>query len=491
MGLKKVLKVPIFSFFRLAIVILFSLSAGSVALAAPTVTKPAQDIFQSMTPNQASSYNGLALTPPMGWSSWAGFKDTINENLILKQAQFLISSGLAKKGYQYVNVDCCWMLRQRNANGELVPDPAKFPSGMKSLGDKIHAMGLKFGLYTDAGPGKACGSSFAGSYGHEKEDVKQFVAWGIDYLKIDGCYVNEIPGKNPETVAKNIYNLWSKLLKESGRDIIFSNSAPAYFSFRNMQYQQSILEWAPTMSNVWRVGLDVANYDADPKSQWATMLRNFEYTEPHGKMAGPGHFNDPDYLIIGNGMSLAENRTQMGLWAMIAAPLILSTDLTKLSPANFGIISNNNIIAIDQDALGVQGRVVLQDKAHIVVAKPLMGKKLAVLVVNISEKPITYAINLKDVQAPQLGWWKQYTIKDVFSNKLTDATTDNMSGKTQPHDIRMVILSPSINKRLIAELTFMLLGVILIIYIIARTKKRPVPKSWNFIVKKTASKILS
>lgn len=267
---------PPFVFRILLLIVISCVYSTSYSKESSAVNATSENtIFERLKPNTQPSYNGLALTPPMGWSSWAGFKNTVNERIVLEQARFLISSGLAAKGYVYVNVDCCWMLPHRNANGELVPDPKKFPSGMKSLGEKLHAMGLKFGLYTDASDGKACGNSSAGSYGHEKQDMQQFLDWKIDYLKIDGCYVNEIPGLNPEIVAKKIYDAWSSLLKNSKRDIIFSNSAPAYFSFRNTQYQASIMEWAPTMSNIWRVGLDVANYDSPPTAQWTTMLRNF------------------------------------------------------------------------------------------------------------------------------------------------------------------------------------------------------------------------
>ncbi|QDZ16261.1 glycoside hydrolase family 27 protein [Humibacter ginsenosidimutans] len=326
----------------------------------------------------AGSYNGLALTPPMGWNDWSFYQCNINEKLILDQGRALVSTGLAKKGYNTVTIDDCWM-QSRDANGVLVANPTTFPHGMKYIGDKLHAMGLKFGIYEDSGT-STCGG-YPGSYGHYQQDADTFASWGVDYVKLDGCNVPSVAGQSDAQTYIQLYNQFSKALLNTGRKIVFSDSAPAYF--QGGSDWQSVISASSKVANLWREGADTALGQQSAAAKWSAIAYNYSYNEPLGQYAGPGHWNDPDFLLTGDaGLTTTEMQSQMSLWAEMAAPLISSTDLTSLSPAALSVLGNDRIIAVDQDRLGAQGHVVQQGTGYDVLTKPLANGDVSVVLFN-------------------------------------------------------------------------------------------------------------
>lgn len=347
-------------------------------LAAPNAVMAATVPSSSAATATASSYNGLALTPPMGWNDWSYYQCNINEKLILDQGAALVSSGLAKKGYNTVTIDDCWM-QSRDASGVLVANPTTFPDGMKYVGDKLHAMGLKFGIYEDSGT-YTCGG-YPGSWGHYKQDADTFASWGVDYVKLDGCNVPSVAGQTAAQTYIDAYNQFSQALVDTGRPIVFSDSAPAYF--QGTSDWQAVISASSKVANLWREGADTALGQQSAAAKWSAIAYNYSYNEPLGQYAGPGHWNDPDFLLAGDsGLSTTEMQSQMSLWAEMAAPLISSTDLTKLSPEALKVLGNDRIIAVDQDRLGVQGHIVQQGTEYDVLTKPLANGDVSVVLFN-------------------------------------------------------------------------------------------------------------
>ncbi len=358
-----------------------ALTAGMIATAAPsaaaTVAKPAAAARPAV--NKAPSYNGLALTPPMGWNDWSYYQCNIDENLILTQARALVSSGLAAKGYDTVTTDDCWLAPSRDASGNLQADPTKFPDGMAYLGQQLHAMGLKFGIYEDAGT-TTCGG-YPGSWGHYTQDAEQFAKWGVDYVKLDGCNVPSVAGQSAEQTYQQAYTAFSKALLVTGRPIVFSASAPAYF--QGSPQWLDVIGWTSKIANLWREGADIPLGQESGAEKWAGIAYNYSYNVGLARFAGPGHWNDPDFLLVGDsGLSTVEMQSQMTLWAEMAAPLISSTDLTELSQAALAILGNRDIIAVDQDKLGAQGTIVQRGTGYNVLARPLANGDVSVVLFN-------------------------------------------------------------------------------------------------------------
>ena len=294
----------------LAAFAVFALSAGALAPAAPAGARP---VTPAAAPQE--SYNGLALTPPMGFNDWAGFEcnSQMNEQLFVKTADAIVNLGLNKRGYDYVNIDDCWMQQDRDANGNLQVDTTRFPHGMKWLGDYIHSKGLKFGIYEDAGY-KTCQGA-AGSYGHFQADADQYASWGVDYLKLDYCYqpLDQYPGKTQSQVAEIVYTQASQALLNTGRPIVFSESAPAYVCCSGPDFDNE-LTWLGKHGNLWRFGSDIAD-------NWGSVIENYTEGNTPGlaQWAGPGHWNDADMFEIGNGgLTPTEEQSQFTLWAEMA-----------------------------------------------------------------------------------------------------------------------------------------------------------------------------
>ena len=309
----------------------------------------------------AQKAEGLAATPQMGWNSWNKFGVNINEDLIKATADKMVELGLVDAGYIYLNLDDGWH-GERDEQGFIQVNPEKFPSGMKALADYVHSKGMKLGLYSDVGP-KTC-AMCEGSLGHEYQDAYTYAQWGVDYLKYDWCHNTDL---NP----KGAYKLMSNALKATGRPIFYSMCEWG----TNKPW-----EWAADIAHSWRTTGDIWPYfDTIPSEfdgQWhgEPIMSLVDINEPLRAYAGPGHWNDPDMLEVGNGsLTMAENRAHFTLWCMMAAPLLLGNDLTTMSDEVLPILINKDVIAIDQDPLGIQGLRLKSENGIEYWFKPLQG----------------------------------------------------------------------------------------------------------------------
>jgi alpha-galactosidase len=344
----------------------------------------------------------LAAVPPMGWNDWAHYQCHYTGMTILDNAHALVKTGLAKRGYDTVTIDDCWMQKDRDSHGNLQVDPQRFPHGMKAVADQVHALGLKFGIYEDAGY-ETCGR-FAGSgvpkgggKDHFVQDTQLFASWGVDYLKLDGCNIYVPPGKTKIAAYRKAYKAESKALKHAGRPIVFSESAPAYFQRSPEWYD--VLTWVRDYGQLWREGSDIATFHASnpDRPRFRSVLWNYSYNLPLGRFQKPGNWNDADFIIGGDaGMSLAETRSQMALWSMMSAPLILSSDVGNLSPDAIAVIGNKAVIAIDQDPLGRMATLVRRT-ADIDVLFKKLENGYAVAVLNRSTTPQRVEVHPADL----------------------------------------------------------------------------------------------
>lgn len=338
----------------------------------------------------AQTNESLAVKPPMGWNDWAHYQCDFTGDDILANAQALVKTGLASHGYNTVTIDDCWMQKDRDASGNLRVDPKRFPRGMKAVGDAVHGLGLKFGIYEDAGY-LTCGG-FAGSgkpkgggEDHFLQDAKLFVSWGVDYLKLDGCNVYVPAGGTQDAAYRKAYSAQAAALKKVGRPIVFSESAPAYFQGTPEWYD--VLTWVGGYGQLWREGTDINVFD--PKkpdaSRFDSILWNYVYNLPLGRWQKPGNWNDADFIIAGDrGTTLAESRTQMALWAMMSAPLILSSDLAKLDSRAIAILGNEAVLTIDQDPLGEPATLVRRTPTMDILFKRLNSGDYALAISNRS-----------------------------------------------------------------------------------------------------------
>lgn len=294
----------------------------------------------SLAPTGAAALNnGLARTPQMGWNSWNHFACDISEELIKETADAMVDSGLSKVGYTYLNLDDCWQAPGRDEDGNVAADSQRFPSGLKALGDYIHSKGLKFGIYSSAGF-KTC-QALPASLGLEELDAAKYAEWGVDYLKYDNCYTDH-------GVPQQRYPAMARALQNSGRDILYSLCEWG---------RENPAVWAPEFANSWRVTLDI-------RDTWFSIVSRANIDAPLWRFAGPGGWNDPDMLEIGNGgCSFDEYKSHFSMWAMLKAPLIVGNDIRGLSPDDeaMEILMNEEIIAINQDPLGRQARRVWSD----------------------------------------------------------------------------------------------------------------------------------
>jgi alpha-galactosidase len=341
----------------------------------------------------AHDAQSLATTPSMGWNDWAHYQCGFTEQTILDNAKALVSTGLAARGYNTVTIDDCWMLKTRDAEGNLQADPVRFPHGMKPVADAIHGLGLKFGIYEDAGYetcGRYAGSGQpdGGGEDHFFQDARLFASWGVDYLKLDGCNVYARNESESLAAYRKAYADESAALSKVGRPIVFSESAPAYFE--NTPEWYDVLTSVRDYGQLWREGSDIANYHAkNPDTpRFKSVLWNYAYNLPLGRFQRPGNWNDADFIIGGDGgMSLAETRSQLALWSMMSAPLILSSDVSKLSPEAVQILGNQAVIAVDQDPMGRMATLVWRGVAGDLLLKQLKGGDYAVAVLNRGAAP--------------------------------------------------------------------------------------------------------
>ncbi|MGC0313850.1 glycoside hydrolase family 27 protein [Kitasatospora acidiphila] len=361
-------------------------------------------VLTATAPPAAALDNGLATTPQMGFNDWNAFGCNVSEALIKSTADAMHSNGMQAAGYDYVNIDDCWMTSTRDANGNLVPDPAKFPDGIAGTAAYVHGLGLKLGIYEDGGTATCAG--YPGSLGHEREDAASFAAWGVDYLKYDNC-------NNTGVSATTRYTAMRDALAATGRPILFSLCNWG---------QESVWTWGAPVGDSWRTTGDIS-------AGYGSMLANFHANVGLGAFAGPGHWNDPDMLEVGNGMSTTEDRTEFSLWAEMAAPLISGTTITTASADTLGILTNRAVIAVDQDPLGKQGQLIANNGGLDVMAKPLANGDVAVALFNENSAAATISTS-----APAIGKTgaASYTLTDLWSG-ATGRTTGAISATVPGH----------------------------------------------------------
>jgi alpha-galactosidase len=352
--------------------------------------------------------NGLAATPQMGFNDWNAYGCNVSASLIESTALAMHDDGMQAAGYEYVNIDDCWMSSNRNSAGQLVPDPTKFPAGangengIEVVADYVHSLGLKLGIYEDAGTNTCAG--YPGSLGHETTDADSFASWGVDYLKYDDCNMD---GSNIQTD----YATMRDALAATGRSILFSLCN---------QGQDSVWTWGAADGDSWRTTNDI-------NASYSSMLSNFHQNVALAAYAGPGHWNDPDMLEVGNGMSATEDQSEFSLWAEMAAPLISGTNIAGASSSTLSILENKNIIAIDQDPLGAQGVEVASTGGLDVLAKPLANGDVAVALFNETGSSATISTTAAAVGKSGAS---SYTLVDQWSGATS--TTSGAISATVP-----------------------------------------------------------
>lgn len=355
--------------------------------------------------NTTPSYNGLALTPPMGWNTWNTFFCNVNEDLIKSVADSMVANGMKDAGYEYVVIDDCWQI-DRDANGVIVVDPIRFPSGIKSLADYIHSKGLKLGIYSDAGT-LTCQSK-PGSFNYEEIDANTYASWGVDYVKFDWCFTGN-------EVAQTQYTKMSNALVATGRPIVFSICEWG---------QSSPWLWAQSVGNLWRATPDIQacwNCTQTWGGQGWTLI--IDKVADLSRYSGPGHWNDPDMLEVGNtGLSPSESLAHFSIWCMLGAPLMAGNDIRTMSAYTKSILTNKELIAINQDSLGIQGRRIISDNGLEVWLKPLQDSSKAVTFFNrcFKDTLITVKwnqIGLLDGNATVRNLW-QHTDLGVYKDSI-------------------------------------------------------------------------
>ncbi|MCW3092608.1 MAG: alpha-galactosidase [Ferruginibacter sp.] len=379
-------------------------------------------------------FEGLALTPPMGWNSWNKFACNVDEKLIREIADAMISSGMKDAGYTYINIDDCWH-GDRDSKGFIHPDPKRFPSGMKALADYIHSKSLKIGIYSDAGS-QTCGGR-PGSRGFEFQDAMTYAGWGIDYLKYDWCNTEGLK-------AEGAYKTITAALRKAGRPIVLSicewgNDIPWI--------------WGQSVGHLWRTTGDIYNcfdciIDHGTWKAWGVM-QILDKQEGLRKYAGPGHWNDPDMLEIGNGgFAPGENRAHFTMWSMLAAPLIAGNDLRTMSKEIKEVLTNKEVIAVNQDALGIQGFKWMVKDSVETWCKPLKNDEWAICFLNRSTRPKAIKFDWKKQEVTDTIFLKQlnaaanvYNLKDLWTGKNAGNTQKELDTILPPHDVLMFRLS--------------------------------------------------
>ena len=346
----------------------------------------------------AQKFEGLALTPQMGWNSWNKFGTDINEQMVKEMADALVSTGLRDAGYNHILLDDGWMEMERDAQGNLVPHRKKFPNGIKVVADYVHSKGLNFGLYNCAGS-KTC-AGYPGSRGHEYQDALKYAEWGVDYLKYDWCSTGKLN-------AEEAYITMRDAIYTAGRPILLSicewgTDAP--------------WKWAQSVGHSWRTTGDIYNcfsckHDHGGYFSWGALnILDMRDQDELRKAAGPDHWNDMDMLEVGNGgLTPDEERTHFALWTILNSPLLLGNDLRNMSPQTLDILTNKEIIAINQDSLGIQGFKYKKEGTIEVWVKPMANNEWAICFFNRSQQPSDFTFN-----------WERETIKDnVFDKEIT------------------------------------------------------------------------
>jgi alpha-galactosidase len=364
----------------------------------------------------------LLPTPPMGWNSWNTFQTRIDEQLIESTADAMIANGMRDAGYVYVNLDDGWSAKERDAAGNLVGDPQRFPDGMKALGDYLHQRGFKFGIYNCAGTQTCAG--YPGGRDHEVQDAQLYASWGVDYLKYDWCHSE---GLNAPVTYKKMH------------DALVATDRPIVLSICEWGRSKP-WTWAKGIGQLWRTTGDIGPC-WDCKKQWQTGWKLLlDQNVDLAPYAGPGHWNDPDMLEVGNeGMTLPESRAHFSLWCMLAAPLIAGNDVRNMSAEVHGFLTNRDVIALDQDKLGKQATRLRADADSQLWIKQLSGGQWAVCLLNTSANGAHLKLAWRDL--PFVGT-RIYQVRDVWAAKDLGDTKTDFDGLVSSHDVALFRLAP-------------------------------------------------
>jgi alpha-galactosidase len=367
----------------------------------------------------AQKFDQLAKTPPMGWNSWNKFQCDVRESLIMGIADAMVSSGMKDAGYEYVVIDDCWQVA-RDEDGEIVVDQERFPHGMKFLADYIHSKGLKFGIYSCAGT-MTCARR-PGGRGHEYQDARTYARWGVDYLKYDWC--NTSTQDAPASYA-------------TMRDALFAAGRPIVFSLCEWGSHKP-WEWAGNVGHLWRTTGDIGD-------SWNSMINIFNQQKDLARYAGPGKWNDPDMLEVGNGgMTTEEYKTHFSLWCMLAAPLLAGNDLQNMTPETKSVLLNKEIIALDQDSLGRQATCYRDNVDYQIWLKALSNNEKAICLLNKSDEKksvlVDFALLAKASSGRRRGpsmSLDNYKVRDLWEHKDLSLKETSVYVDLPPHTVKV------------------------------------------------------
>lgn len=381
----------------------------------------------------AQKFEGLALTPPMGFNTWNTFASNIDEFLIKETAEAMIKNGMRDAGYVYIVLDDTWSAMERDAQGNLQAHPDKFPSGMKALGDWLHARGFKFGIYGCAGT-KTC-AGYPGGWGHEFQDALKYAEWGVDYLKYDWCTAGMA---NPQDAYTRM------------RDALYAAKRPVVFSICEWGGSKP-WEWAKDVGHLWRTTGDIMDcYDCKQRWEqgWKVILDlQFSQVQPAdgqnngiGKYAGPDHWNDPDMLEVGNaGLTFAESRAHFSLWCILAAPLMAGNDVRKMTPEITALLIDKEALAINQDKLGKQGWRFRAEPGAEIWVRELTGGDWAVALLNSGDTAAELEVDFSH------GWWflgGECSVRDIWAKRDAGTTKQVFKKQLDSHDVAFLRLKP-------------------------------------------------
>jgi len=367
----------------------------------------------------AQKFDKLAQTPPMGWNSWNKFACDVREDLIMGMADVMVSSGMQDAGYEYIVIDDCWQVG-RDENGEIIVDKERFPHGMKYLADYIHSKGLKFGIYSCAGSETCAGRP--GGLGHEYQDARSYASWGVDYLKYDWCNTTTQDSKS------SYINM---------RDALYTAGRPIVFSICEWGSTKP-WEWAKDVGHLWRTTSDI-------RDRWDSMIGIVDQQKELANSAGPGHWNDPDMLEVGNGgMTNEEYKTHFSMWCMMAAPLMAGNDLASMSAETKEILTNKELIAIDQDSVGQQASCYRDNGDYEIWGRALKNKEKAVCLLNRSDEEKVVQVNFTSLLKTSDNYWytypynlEDYKVRDVWEQKEVKMDKTIIMVKMPPHSVKV------------------------------------------------------
>ncbi|GAB2831524.1 ricin-type beta-trefoil lectin domain protein [Lentzea nigeriaca] len=381
------------------------LSAVLIAAITPVVL--------SLAPPAQALDNGLGRTPQLGWNDWNSFGCDVTDSLVRQTADAMVGSGMAAAGYTYVNIDDCWSEMSRDGSGNLVPSRTKFPNGMKAVADYVHGKGLKLGIYSSAGTTTCAG--FPASLGNEQRDADLWASWGIDYLKYDNC------GDHKGISGQDRYIAMRDALARTGRQIFF-----AICNWGN----DNVRQWGPATGNSWRTTGDI-------QANWNSVMTILDFQPDWAGVSRPGAWNDPDMLEVGNGLSDTESQAHFSLWALLNAPLIAGNDLRTMSAATKAILTNTEVIGVNQDWGGRQGNRIVDNGNTEVWTKPMSNGSVAVVLLNRNSSTTTVSTSASQIG---LGSASSYSVRDLWAH-TTGSTSGTISASVPPHGAAMYVVS--------------------------------------------------